>query len=192
MADLPGGKGLKVQVLFTFKTSISLSMAAFHSGNWTACKRDKFWWSGRNSHDKGVKSKSKVWVTQVIWKSIRHTRTWFGISKLTRVIRQVGRRFVRPSRSSKRNKGSVITWNRIRRLGSKRGICNNNRINRNRIYRKWFCINMVWWRIRDIMNRIRWRKEEVDETRSEWILEIEAGGKTKLSKIEVGDGGHSA
>ena len=35
-------------------------------------------------------------------------------------------------------------------------------------------------------------KEERDETRSEWISETEAWGKTKLSKIGVGDGGHSA
>ena len=40
MASLLGGKGVKVQVLFTSKASISLSMAALNSGNWTACWKE--------------------------------------------------------------------------------------------------------------------------------------------------------
>ena len=61
IGDLPGGNGVKVQVLLSSKAVISLYMASLHLENWTA------WWKEASSDGVVVIAITKEWKVRPWW-----------------------------------------------------------------------------------------------------------------------------
>ena len=78
--DLPADNWVKVQVLLTTKTSISLSMAVLHLGNWTT------WLKETSSDGVVVTAMAKDWKVGPRWEYSKQSEMLYGKPKLGLVL----------------------------------------------------------------------------------------------------------